>query len=93
MPNDNWVAKRIAETEKELAAFENAVTKHGLRVVERDATGERRTDVTAAACTRYWRTIVGCCYACQTRRARVTRPGEALHFVQRRGFRSSIVRR
>jgi hypothetical protein len=46
MANDNWVAKRIAETEKELAAFDNAVAKHGLRVVERDATGTGERDVT-----------------------------------------------
>jgi hypothetical protein len=45
MGNDNWVAERIAETEKELAAFENAVAKHGLRVVEREA-GKAERDVT-----------------------------------------------
>jgi hypothetical protein len=42
-----WIAyfsARLAEAEKELAAFENAVAKHGLRVFERDVNGER--DVT-----------------------------------------------
>jgi len=42
-----WVGyftKRLAEAEKELAAFDNCVAKHGLRVFERDVNGER--DVT-----------------------------------------------
>jgi hypothetical protein len=47
MKDREWVeyfTKRLAEAEKELAGFENAVAKHGLRVFERDANGER--DVT-----------------------------------------------
>jgi hypothetical protein len=39
-----YFTRRLAEAEKELAGFENAVAKHGLRVLERDASGER--DVT-----------------------------------------------
>lgn len=39
-----YFTKRLAEAEKELAGFENAVAKHGLRVFERDVNGER--DVT-----------------------------------------------
>ena len=43
-----WVeyfTRRLTEAEKELAGFENAVAKHGLRVFERDLVhGER--DVT-----------------------------------------------
>lgn len=42
-----WVeyfTRRLSEAEKELAAFENAVAHHGLRVFERDQNGER--DVT-----------------------------------------------
>jgi hypothetical protein len=39
-----WVRKRLAEEEKELADFKNAIAKHGLRVWHCDANGER--DVT-----------------------------------------------
>lgn len=39
-----YFTKALAEAEKELAGFENAVAKHGLRVFERDVNGER--DVT-----------------------------------------------
>jgi hypothetical protein len=47
MHDQEWVdyfTKRLAEAEKALAAFENAVAYHGLRVFERDQSGER--DVT-----------------------------------------------
>jgi hypothetical protein len=40
----DYFSKRLAEAQKELAGFESAVAKHGLRVFHRDINGER--DVT-----------------------------------------------
>jgi hypothetical protein len=45
--DSEWIeyfTKRLAEEEKELAGFKNAIAKHGLRVFHRDMSGER--DVT-----------------------------------------------
>ena len=41
---EEWVERVeswLADTEQELARFENAVAKHGLRVFKRDADGDR----------------------------------------------------
>ncbi len=38
---NDYFAKRLAEAEKELANFNNAVAKHGLRIYHRDLNGER----------------------------------------------------
>jgi hypothetical protein len=40
----DYFTKRLAETEEELAGFESAIAKHGLRIRHRDINGER--DVT-----------------------------------------------
>jgi hypothetical protein len=44
MRDQEWVeyfTKRLAEAERALAGFENAVAHYGLRVFERDLHGER----------------------------------------------------
>jgi hypothetical protein len=38
--NEYW-RKRLGEAEKELADFENCLSKYGLRVLHRDVNGER----------------------------------------------------
>jgi hypothetical protein len=38
---DEYFTKRLAEAEKELANYNNAVAKHGLRIYHRDRNGER----------------------------------------------------
>lgn len=40
----DYFSKRLAESEKELVDFKEAIAKHGLRVRHRDVNGER--DVT-----------------------------------------------